>query len=76
MKKQEIRRSDGIIYQREIKKANYDCSLTIRFSRTNIEKLKEIAKSENIKYNALARKVLEKYIEERESIVYDKERTK
>lgn len=58
-----IIRKDGIEYEKKPKNINYDSSLNIRFTKKNIERLKLIAEKENTKYNTLARKLIEDYIE-------------
>lgn len=60
--KQEITRKDGIVYERQEKKINLDCSLNFRFTRDNSNKLKEIANRKGIKFNAFIRNILEEYI--------------
>lgn len=60
--KDKIIRKDGVEYERKKKERNYDCSLNIRFSRDELEKLKKLANKEGIKYNALARNLIVEYI--------------
>lgn len=60
---QTITRSDGIVYERRNKKAQYDTKIQIRLSTEDIEKLKEYAQKENLKYTALIRELIEDFIE-------------
>lgn len=61
-------RKDGIQYERDKDRdKKYDCSLNIRFDRSELEKLKELANREGIKYNALVRKLIVEYIKFKES---------
>ena len=61
--KQTITRSDGVIYERRTKEAQYDTKVQIRLATEDIEKLKEYAKKENLKYTALIRELIEDFIE-------------
>lgn len=60
---QTITRSDGITYERRIKEGQYDTKIQIRLSSEQIEKLKEYAEKENLKYTALIRELIEDFIE-------------
>ncbi len=61
-------RKDGIQYERDKERdKKYDCSLNIRFERSELEKLKELANREGIKYNALVRKLIVEYIKFKEN---------
>lgn len=60
---QTITRSDGITYERRNKKAQYDTKIQIRLATEDIEKLKQYAEKENLKYTALIREMIEDFIE-------------
>lgn len=60
---QTITRSDGIVYERRTKEGQYDAKIQIRLSSEQIEKLKEYAEKENLKYTALIRELIEDFIE-------------
>lgn len=64
---EKIIRKDGIVYERKKRNTedSLDSNLCIRIDSKLIEKLKQIAKEENIKYNQLVREVLEDYAEMR-----------
>lgn len=59
-----IHRKDGITYERNSKKCDFDCNLNIHYWVDKREKLKVIANAYNIKYNKLCRDILDKYINE------------
>lgn len=59
-----IVRSDGIEYDRKMRKDMFDARLGFRYFNEKIEKLKQIAEKKGIKYQELIREVLDKYIEE------------
>ena len=61
--KQTITRSDGIIYERRTKEKQYDTKTNIRMASEDLEKLKQYAKKENIKYTTLMRELIEDFIE-------------
>ena len=63
MDKQTIERCDGVIYERRTKKGQYDTKIQIRLATEDIEKLKEYAEKENLKYTALIRELIEDFIE-------------
>lgn len=60
---QKITRSDGIVYERRTKEGQYDTKIQIRLSSEQIEKLKEYAEKENLKYTSLIRELIEDFIE-------------
>lgn len=60
---QTITRSDGITYERRTKKGQYDTKIQIRLATQDVEKLKEYAVKENIKYTSLIRELIEDFIE-------------
>lgn len=60
---QTITRSDGITYERRTKEGQYDTKIQIRLASEQIEKLKEYAEKENLKYTALIRELIEDFIE-------------
>lgn len=57
-----IKRKDGIEYYRR-KKETLNIRINIRINENTLNELKEIAEKKGIKYNALIRYVLKKYIE-------------
>ena len=61
--KQIITRSDGITYERKQKEKQYDTKTNIRMASEDLEKLREYAKKENIKYTTLMRELIEDFIE-------------
>ena len=60
---QMITRSDGIVYERRTKTGQYDTKIQIRLATEDVEKLKEYAEKENLKYTALIRELIEDFIE-------------
>lgn len=60
---QTITRSDGITYERRTKEGQYDTKIQIRLASEQVDKLKEYAEKENIKYTALIRELIEDFIE-------------
>lgn len=60
---QTITRSDGITYERRTKEGQYDTKIQIRLATKQVDKLKEYAEKENIKYTALIRELIEDFIE-------------
>ena len=60
---QTITRSDGITYERRTKEGQYDTKIQIRLATEDIEKLKQYAQKENLKYSALIRELIEDFIE-------------
>lgn len=60
---QTITRSDGITYERRTKEGQYDTKIQIRLATNDIEKLKQYAEKENLKYSALIRELIEDFIE-------------
>ena len=61
--KQKITRADGIEYERKKKATNYDCSITIKFKKDSLDKLKELAKIKNTQYSNIIRELVDQYIE-------------
>lgn len=57
-----ITRKDGISYERKKKEKKYDCILNMRFDKEELDKLKELADKEGVKYNTLARNLIVEYI--------------
>lgn len=60
---QKITRSDGIVYERRNKEKQYDNKVQIRIATNDLEKLKEYAEKENLKYTTLIRELVEDFIE-------------
>lgn len=60
---QTITRSDGIVYERRTKEGQYNTKIQVRLATQDIEKLKEYAEKENLKYTALIRELIEDFIE-------------
>ena len=63
MKTEVITRKDGIVYERKKRELTYDCRLNIKFKRSEIEKLKEIAQKEGKRYQTMIREVIGEFIE-------------
>ena len=63
-----IERKDGIIYDKTYHIHGFDCNLNIKYFKNKKEKLKEIAKSRNVKYNELVRVILDAYIDSYEKL--------
>ena len=63
--KQKIIRADGIEYERKIKQKKFDKVLYIRISEDELDKIKIIAKKNNIKYSELVRKIIKEYLEDK-----------
>lgn len=59
-KKKKITRKDGIEYYR--KSSQYDSHIHIRYSKDKIEKLKKVAKENDIKYNVLIRYIIDDFL--------------
>lgn len=66
----EIKRCDGIEYERKSKVKNYDTVINMRISSETVKDLKEIATRYGTKYNTMVREILEDYVE-REKIKDD-----
>lgn len=62
MNKQKIIRKDGIEYERKPKTKDYNCFINLRYSKEQVEKLKELANNLGVKYQALIKNVLDEYI--------------
>ena len=60
---QTVTRSDGITYERRTKTGQYDTKIQIRLTTEQVDKLKEYAEKENLKYTALIRELIEDFIE-------------
>ena len=61
--KQTITRNDGITYERRTRKVQYDTKTNIRLSSEELQRLKDYAARENVKYTSLMREIIEDFIE-------------
>lgn len=58
-----VKRKDGIVYERKIRKEGlYNKHLTIKIKEETILDLKKIAEFKGIKYQTMARKILEEFV--------------
>ena len=60
---QTITRSDGIVYERKNKTKNYDTTIQLRLATNYVEKLKQFAKENNLKYTTIVRELIEEFVE-------------
>lgn len=65
----EIKRCDGIEYERKSKAKNYDTVINMRISSETVKNLKEIAARYGTKYNTMVREILEDYVEREKQIL-------
>lgn len=62
MEKTEIKRKDGIVYERKIKDKIYDSVITFRISTEQREQLMKIAKETGVKMNVILRNLIADFI--------------
>lgn len=60
--KKTIIRKDGIEYQRNARDVICDKTLTIRLPQCLLDDIKYVAEKNNIKWNTMARNVIEQYV--------------
>lgn len=58
-----VTRKDGIVYERKRKPKNLECMLNIRFTKKEMDKIKEIAEKEGKKYQPMIREIICDFIE-------------
>lgn len=64
----EIKRKDGIVYERKRREKKLDTSFSVKISEEQFEEFKRVVKSEGKKYNAVIRELIDCYLESRTQI--------
>lgn len=59
-----VKKSDGTTFTRKKKDMNFGEHIHIRIDAETLNQFKVIATNEDIKYNKLARQIIENYVEE------------
>lgn len=61
--KELIKRADGIEYYRKKRKIKYDVRVNFKWSSSQLNKMKQIAREKGMKYHTLIKEVLDDFIE-------------